>query len=536
MAHAYASFASGGEMTYGTLSPGAAAFKRKNYAGTVPGPVGIREILEPRGDGKFRTARLVTGGKADNETKSRRVLSEDVARTTEEILQGVVRLGSGKRATLGPEVMVAGKTGTTENYGDAWFVGWTERYTVAVWVGYPDSVKPMEPPTFSFNGEPVAGGTYPAAIWGTFMQQAMDIYAREHPEETEELAPDTAPTPGVVTAPSTDTGAPVTTEGGDPAPAATAAPVARRPRRRSPPRRRRRAPRSRRRRPRRRTRRPRRPRPPAAAVATAAGRPPAAKWRPRARLAAPRRAPRTSGGRPAPCRPSRCRSGRRPRRAAAPAEPLDEPRDPLLVALAPGAVALVVDLDDQQDPGVVDVALRPPGGDPRVVGAVRQPPPHPVLEGVVDEATSRSRPLLGVGGVAVDVREDLLDVVAHRLLRVALHPPVRRGALLPLGIGDDRPLGVGLRLDHRNPGGHGRETCREPLAQKRHGSSAALVIPIRTPSTRSGASQPGGGSSTRTGPVARSVVLWWSSMSSAWVSLPAPSTGPRAPSARAVRA
>ena len=33
----------------------------------------------------------------------------------------------------------AGKTGTTENYGDAWFVGWNSKYTVAVWVGYPDS-------------------------------------------------------------------------------------------------------------------------------------------------------------------------------------------------------------------------------------------------------------------------------------------------------------------------------------------------------------------------------------------------------------
>ena len=54
--------------------------------------------------------------------------------------------------------MIAGKTGTTENYGDAWFVGWTKEYTVAVWVGYPDELKPMET---EFQGEPVAGGTYP---------------------------------------------------------------------------------------------------------------------------------------------------------------------------------------------------------------------------------------------------------------------------------------------------------------------------------------------------------------------------------------
>ena len=55
--------------------------------------------------------------------------------------------------------MVAGKTGTTESYGDAWFVAWTKEYTVAVWVGYPDEFKPMET---EFQGEPVAGGTFPA--------------------------------------------------------------------------------------------------------------------------------------------------------------------------------------------------------------------------------------------------------------------------------------------------------------------------------------------------------------------------------------
>ena len=55
----------------------------------------------------------------------------------------MVKDGTAERAQI-PGVMVAGKTGTTESYGDAWFVGWTKEYTVAVWVGYPDEFKPME--------------------------------------------------------------------------------------------------------------------------------------------------------------------------------------------------------------------------------------------------------------------------------------------------------------------------------------------------------------------------------------------------------
>ena len=55
----------------------------------------------------------------------------------------VISQGTGRRAALGPGQFAAGKTGTTENSGDAWFVGFTKRWTVAVWVGYPDKLKPM---------------------------------------------------------------------------------------------------------------------------------------------------------------------------------------------------------------------------------------------------------------------------------------------------------------------------------------------------------------------------------------------------------
>ena len=85
------------------------------------------------------------------------------------ILQQVVDEGTGERARL-DDRPAAGKTGTTENYGDAWFVGYTPQLAVAVWVGYPSRLKPM---LTEFNGEPVAGGTYPALIWKTFVERAL---------------------------------------------------------------------------------------------------------------------------------------------------------------------------------------------------------------------------------------------------------------------------------------------------------------------------------------------------------------------------
>ena len=61
------------------------------------------------------------------------------------------------------------RPGTTEDFGDAWFVGFTREMTIAVWVGYPDKLTPMKT---EFDGEPVAGGTFPAQIWRDFVVQA----------------------------------------------------------------------------------------------------------------------------------------------------------------------------------------------------------------------------------------------------------------------------------------------------------------------------------------------------------------------------
>ena len=105
-----------------------------------------------------------------NYTYPHRVLDPNLAAIEDEMLTGVVRSGTGTAAQLTGGWSVAGKTGTTENYGDAWFVGFTPDIVTAVWVGYPDKLRPM---LTEYHGRAVAGGTYPAQIWKAFMQKAL---------------------------------------------------------------------------------------------------------------------------------------------------------------------------------------------------------------------------------------------------------------------------------------------------------------------------------------------------------------------------
>ena len=71
--------------------------------------------------------------------------------------------GTGTRANIG--CPAAGKTGTTDNFNDAWFDGYTPHLATAVWVGYPNALSEMR----SVHGIAVAGGTFPAMIWHKFM-------------------------------------------------------------------------------------------------------------------------------------------------------------------------------------------------------------------------------------------------------------------------------------------------------------------------------------------------------------------------------
>jgi penicillin-binding protein 1A len=151
MAHAYETIAHGGQRISGTL-------------GAAGEPVGIQEV-EAGG------RPLPNGARRDvNHVRAQRVLPASVAATETSMLETVLQYGTGRAAALGQ--FAAGKTGTTSNYGDAWFVGWNSKYTVAVWVGYPTKLVPM---TTEFNGNPVLGGTFPALIWHDFLTSAVQI-------------------------------------------------------------------------------------------------------------------------------------------------------------------------------------------------------------------------------------------------------------------------------------------------------------------------------------------------------------------------
>ncbi|HKP88550.1 MAG TPA: transglycosylase domain-containing protein, partial [Thermoleophilaceae bacterium] len=178
MAFAFSTIANGGKRTSGTL------------ASSHLGPVAIEKVAD------------ASGKTIDKDhIKYDRVYSWEVGEQMKSLLHGVVVAGTGKNAQVGE--WAAGKTGTTEDYGDAWFVGFTKRYTIAVWVGYADKVRSM---TTEYQGGPVEGGTYPAEIWHDIMSAILDIDAERHPERVkpEDVLPESpiAPTEPVPTEPA----------------------------------------------------------------------------------------------------------------------------------------------------------------------------------------------------------------------------------------------------------------------------------------------------------------------------------------------
>jgi penicillin-binding protein 1A len=158
MASAYGTFASNG-----TYHPTFGITKIVDAAGKVLYESGDDESLEPE-----------------------EAISPAVSYLTTTALEQVLVRGTGTRAQIGRPA--AGKTGTAQEYRDAWFGGYTPALAAAVWVGYPEGQIEMKPscsglnpckPTRTISGSGVTGGSFPAMIWQAFMLQALSGVAAD---------------------------------------------------------------------------------------------------------------------------------------------------------------------------------------------------------------------------------------------------------------------------------------------------------------------------------------------------------------------
>jgi penicillin-binding protein 1A len=106
----------------------------------------------------------------DSNPVGHQVVPSTIAETATQILEGVIKQGTAyPNAEIGRPA--AGKTGTTNNYHDGWFVGYTPQLAAAVWMGYANN---ESTPLLNIDGYPqVYGGTVPAATWAAYMKRAL---------------------------------------------------------------------------------------------------------------------------------------------------------------------------------------------------------------------------------------------------------------------------------------------------------------------------------------------------------------------------
>jgi len=137
----------------------ASAYSTIAAGGVYSKPMAIRKVILP-------------GGKIDREAgwgvaKRKRVIPDWVASEVTRILEENMTGGTGTGAYFG--ATSAGKTGTTDNFADAWFCGFTPSLEATIWIGYPQGEIPMR----SVHGIEVSGPTFPATIWRLFMEPAV---------------------------------------------------------------------------------------------------------------------------------------------------------------------------------------------------------------------------------------------------------------------------------------------------------------------------------------------------------------------------
>jgi penicillin-binding protein 1A len=139
------------EMTsaYATLAAG----------GVYRKPTAIRRVVDDRGTVLIKPRK-----------RGVRVIQDGVAAETTRILSMAMDAGTGRNAKTSDGRPQAGKTGTTDDYTDAWFCGYTPDLATCVWIGYSDATRPM----YGVEGVgAVSGPTLPSTIWRLFMESAL---------------------------------------------------------------------------------------------------------------------------------------------------------------------------------------------------------------------------------------------------------------------------------------------------------------------------------------------------------------------------
>lgn len=142
----------------------AAAFSIFPRGGIDIEPVMLHKIVNSEGE-------VIRDYDSTRNTEFERILSQGTATVMINMMQGVVNSGTGRGAKYSG--YAAGKTGTTQNFRDAWFVGFNERYTSALWMGYDLSTLSL--------GIGQSGGGIAAPVWGRYQQLVLRHRRGEKP-------------------------------------------------------------------------------------------------------------------------------------------------------------------------------------------------------------------------------------------------------------------------------------------------------------------------------------------------------------------
>lgn len=109
---------------------------------------------------------------AERKPRIEHTLETNVADSVNYVLERNVQSGTGTGARIGRPA--AGKTGTTQNFANAWFAGYTPELTAVVWMGFAPNPDGTIPEMTRVRGKQVTGGSFPATIWKKFMVEALE--------------------------------------------------------------------------------------------------------------------------------------------------------------------------------------------------------------------------------------------------------------------------------------------------------------------------------------------------------------------------